>query len=254
MLNIIPIYPYFTTPAKADFTTLITDHSLDVQSFQGYGSTYIKKMGYSPDAFVQMAIQLATYRLFKEGNQVGTYEASQMRPFLHGRTETTRAVSLESEAFVKRMGLCPTTTTYDEASRKEKLSLLRAAVDAHVKYLSKASKGKGVDRHLFGMSMLVEGPNEEAPTLYSHPLYQRAKRWRVSTSHLTHPKFENWGFGEVFPDGVGIGYAVKADSCIFNITARRENDWTDSLSHLLEEALLEMRLLSDLDGPLQSKL
>ena len=173
--------------AKADFTTLINDHSLDVQ-----GSNYIKKAGYSPDAYVQMAIQLATYRLFK--GQAGTYEASQMRPFLHGRTETTRAVSFESEAFVKRMGLIPQFDENDENARKEKISLLRLAVDSHVKYLNKASKGKGADRHLLGMAMLVR-PGEEVPTLYSHPLYARAKRWRVSTSHLTHPKFDSWGFG-----------------------------------------------------------
>merc|ERR1719469_1264807 len=65
--------------AKIAFTELVGDHSLDVQSFQGYGSNYIKKMGYSPDAYVQIAIQLAIYRLFKE--QAGTYEATQMRPF-----------------------------------------------------------------------------------------------------------------------------------------------------------------------------
>jgi hypothetical protein len=50
-----------------------------------------------------MAIQLAAYRIF--GRQVATYEASQVRSFLHGRTETTRPVSMESAAFVKMMGL-----------------------------------------------------------------------------------------------------------------------------------------------------
>lgn len=241
----------FVDKAKSDFVTLVTEHDLHVQSFQGYGSNYIKSVGYSPDAYVQMAIQLATYRLF--GKQAGTYEATQVRPFLHGRTETTRSVSPESNAFVKAMGLRPKHDENDKASRSEKLSLLHSAVTSHVKYIGNAAKGMGVDRHLLGLSMLVE-EGEIAPVLNSHPLHIRAKTWRVSTSHLTHPKFENWGFGEVVPNGVGVAYGIKADSCIFNIAARKEHCWTDRLSHLLEEALLEMRLLNEMDKPLVSKL
>ena len=198
-----------------------------------------------------MAIQLATYRLF--GEQVGTYEATQMRPFLHGRTETTRAVSPASAAFVKRMGLRPQNDLNDEGAREEKLALLSEAAQSHANYTKKAGKGKGVDRHFFGMAMLVN-EDDISPALFSDSLYLKSKKWRVSTSHLTHPKFENWGFGEVVTDGVGVGYGVKKDSCIFNITSRREHGWTEHLCHLLEEALLEMQLLNDLGKQPQSKL
>ena len=61
--------------SKANFEALVGAHEMRVQSFQGYGAGAIKKMKYSPDAFVQMAIQLATYRLW--GKQGGTYEATQ---------------------------------------------------------------------------------------------------------------------------------------------------------------------------------
>jgi len=241
----------FVNKAKDDLTNLVNDHQLHVQSFQGYGSSYIKSVGYSPDAYVQMAMQLATFRLF--GKQVGTYEASQVRPFLHGRTETTRSVSLASAEFVKQMGLRPQQDEHDEKVRSKKLTLLRNAVMSHVEYMKNAGQGMGVDRHLLGLSMLIH-EGEKSPELYSNPLFIRSKRWRVSTSHLSHPKFDNWGFGEVVPDGVGIGYGIKPDSCIFNITARREHDWTDRLNHLLEEALIEMRLLNDLEKPPSSKL
>jgi len=243
--------PSLIEEAKSHFLKLTGDHELHVQSFQGYGSNFMKETGFSPDAYVQMAMQLATYRLW--GEQAGTYEATQVRPFLHGRTETTRSVSPANEAFVKKMGMYPNFFEKDRTVREEKVNLLRAAVDSHVQYIGNAAKAMGVDRHFFGLSMLVQD-GEEAPDLYSHPLFIRSKRWRVSTSNLTHPKFENWGYGEVFPDGVGLAYSVKSDACYFNVTALKHHQWTDRLCHHLEEALLEMQALVVVDSPIRSRL
>ena len=63
--------------ATIAFNKLIGDQDLNVQSFHGYGSNFIKSSKFSPDAFVQMSIQLATYRLFHQC--VGTYEGEQLR-------------------------------------------------------------------------------------------------------------------------------------------------------------------------------
>eukprot|EP00592_Proboscia_alata_P015940 CAMPEP_0194397988 /NCGR_PEP_ID=MMETSP0174-20130528/125853_1 /TAXON_ID=216777 /ORGANISM="Proboscia alata, Strain PI-D3" /LENGTH=752 /DNA_ID=CAMNT_0039194233 /DNA_START=65 /DNA_END=2324 /DNA_ORIENTATION=+ len=243
--------------AMHSWEELVEAHTLNVESFQSYGASQIKQWGYSPDAFVQMAVQLATFRLF--GEQAGTYEATQVRTFLHGRTEVTRAVTSASEAFVKRMGEQPHESVVSkEAARLEKLekvTLLGKAVAAHVAYMRDAARGHGVDRHLFGLAQLNTSNAELA--LFSDPVYQRSKRWRVSTSHLTHPKFDNWGFGEVVPDGVGVGYAVKAENCMFNIMALTEHGYSERLGHLLEESLLELKSLHvgmEPSGGLKSKL
>lgn len=204
---------------------------------------------FNESAYAQMAIQLAMYRLV--GKQCATYEATQMRSYKHGRTETTRAVSLESAAFVKHFGM-KAKFNDDIISMHEKKEKLTNAVQAHVKYIGKAAKGKGVDRHLLGMSMLTDA-TEKVPDLYNDPLYIRSKTWRVSTSHLTHPRFENWGFGEVVPDGVGVAYGIKNESIIFNITARKCSHFTERMCHLLEEALLEMQLVHEV-GNQNSKL
>jgi carnitine O-acetyltransferase len=204
----------------------------------------MKQNGFSPDAYVQMIMQLATYRLW--GEQVGTYESTQVRPFLHGRTETTRTVSIESSAFITRFGLLPLQDENDSIARKEKIQLLQNAVSAHVKYIGLAAKGQGVDRHFFGMSMLV-GTNEQTPDLYNDPVFQRSKRWRVSTSHLTHAKFDGWGYGQVVPDGVGLAYSIHPRNCLFTITALKHTEWTNKLSQLLEEALLEVRTLLEIE-------
>jgi carnitine O-acetyltransferase len=211
----------------------------------------MKKSGFPPDAFVQMAMQLATYRLF--GEQVGTYEATQVRPFLHGRTEVTRSVSTAGEAFIKSMGLQPKFDEADPMVAKEKLALLRHAAKTHSAYTGKAANAQGVDRHLFGLSMMV-GEGEEAPNLFSDPAFIRSKRWRSSTSQLSHPRFNIWGYGEVVPDGVGLAYAILPNSCVFNITALRSTGWTDKLSEHLEGALLEMRRVVETQTSPKSKL
>mmetsp|Transcript_5043 Transcript_5043/g.12379 ORF Transcript_5043/g.12379 Transcript_5043/m.12379 type:complete len:753 (-) Transcript_5043:411-2669(-) len=226
-------------------------HDLDVQSFWGYGSDYMKRSGFSPDAYVQMAMQVATTRLF--GKQVGTYEASQTRVFHHGRTETTRTVSPASAAFVRSLlgggdggsSNQQQQQQQSQLSASDKVVLLSKACKSHAAYIGNAAKGLGVDRHFLGLSLLVRD-GETAPDLYSDPLFVRSKRWRVSTSNLTHPKLDGWGYGEVVPDGVGLSYSVHRDRVIFGITARKEHGgWPERLSQYLEDALVEMKLLVD---------
>lgn len=77
----------------------IDRHTVNVLAFQAYGKDLIKQWKVSPDAFVQMAMQLAYYRTF---GQVGaTYESAATRRFRHGRTETCRSVSSQSVDYVK---------------------------------------------------------------------------------------------------------------------------------------------------------
>jgi carnitine O-acetyltransferase len=55
----------------------------------------------SPDAFIQMALQLAWYKT--RHGLTATYETASTRMFLHGRTEVIRTLSEPSRAFVHAM-------------------------------------------------------------------------------------------------------------------------------------------------------
>ena len=55
------------------------------------------------------------------------------------------------------------------------------------------------------------------------------------------------GFGPVCDTGVGIGYDVGAKSCTFSVSALKHHGWTEKLCHYLEEALLEMRELTEIE-------
>lgn len=87
--------------AYEDGQKLISDLQLRVLIHNRYGKGFMKKCGVSPDAFVQMALQLAYYR--DAGRLTLTYEASMTRLFLEGRTETVRTVTMDSAAWVKAM-------------------------------------------------------------------------------------------------------------------------------------------------------
>lgn len=65
---------------------LLNDVDLRIYVHDHYGKGFMKKCSVSPDAYIQMALQLAYYR--DAGRFSLTYEASMTRLFREGRTET----------------------------------------------------------------------------------------------------------------------------------------------------------------------
>ena len=68
-----------STSAPKSTRRSIASHELVVQAYQGYGKGLIKKFKCSPDAFVQMIIQLAYYKMY--GKNRPTYESAATRKF-----------------------------------------------------------------------------------------------------------------------------------------------------------------------------
>lgn len=85
--------------AETRISDLICQNDSQALEFEGYGSNFIKRHGFSPDAFMQMAFQAAYYGLY--GRVESTYEPAMTKAFLHGRTEAIRTVQPESVNFVK---------------------------------------------------------------------------------------------------------------------------------------------------------
>ncbi|KAJ1947893.1 Carnitine O-acetyltransferase mitochondrial [Kickxella alabastrina] len=218
--------------AAARFDTVTAQHQLSVAHL-GFGKDEIKKLGFSPDGFVQMAIQLGYYRMY--GASRATYEAATTRRFAHGRTETCRSVSHESVAFCRVFA--------DHASAPaRRLAALQAATSAHGAYAKGCAEGKGVDRHLLGLRLLI-APGEEKPKLFRDPAYAQTSHWYLSTSQLSSEHFEGWGFSEVVPDGYGVAYTIRRDAVVLHI-ANMLNDFglnSEHLAHYINEAAMEMR-------------
>uniref|UniRef100_A0A7S3LJ93 Choline/carnitine acyltransferase domain-containing protein n=1 Tax=Aplanochytrium stocchinoi TaxID=215587 RepID=A0A7S3LJ93_9STRA len=220
--------------AEVTFDEIISTKELSVLMFYGYGSQQIKKYKTSPDAFAQLAIQLAYYKTF--GYCRGTYESTQTRAFLHGRTEVTRSVNVDSDAFCKAM-----TTGALSHTSKQLHQLLVKATQTHVAYIGQASRAQGCDRHLLGLKLLLrEG---EHAAIFDDAAYKRSGHWAISTSGLVGENMDGWGFGEVVPDGIGIGYSVQNNRIRYSVTSRHK--WAKRMTANLERALLEMQALCE---------
>ncbi|KAI1461556.1 acyltransferase ChoActase/COT/CPT [Annulohypoxylon moriforme] len=225
--------------AIKDFDEVIGQHELAVQAYQAYGKGLIKKFKCSPDAYVQMVIQLAYHKMY--GKNRPTYESAATRRFQQGRTETCRTVSDESVAFCNSMA-------DPDIEAKDRVDLFRKAVNAHIEYISAASDGKGVDRHLFGLKKLLE-PGEEVPALYKDPAYGYSSSWYLSTSQLSSEFFNGYGWSQVIDAGFGIAYMINENSLNFNIVSKGIG--SRKMSYYINEAANDLRdlLLPTLEPP-----
>ncbi|CAF0851547.1 unnamed protein product [Adineta ricciae] len=245
---------------------IFSDVDLHVYIQDIYGKGFMKKCKLSPDAYIQMALQLAHYR--DSGRFNLTYEASMTRLYRDGRTETVRSCSIESSEWVKAM-------EDPSVSKAERIRLLRRACDYHQEQYRDAMTGKGIDRHLFCLYVLSKYFNMESPFL------QRVlhEPWKLSTSqtaasydekHLKRLIAENpdlvkkygidekrnlspcgGGFGPVAADGYGVSYVIASETLIFfHVSSNKSSPETDSkrFGERICQAMKDMRGLFETEA------
>ncbi|KAJ9617246.1 carnitine O-acetyltransferase yat1 [Cladophialophora chaetospira] len=127
--------------AETRLADLIHQNEFQTLDFAGYGKNFITSMGYSPDAFVQMAFQAAYYGLY--GRIENTYEPAMTKMYFHGRTEAIRSVTPEATEFVK--------TFWADNPPQKKVEALKTATQKHTAITKEASKAQGHDRHLYAL-------------------------------------------------------------------------------------------------------
>ncbi|CAD6195882.1 unnamed protein product [Caenorhabditis auriculariae] len=215
--------------------------------FSGYGKDFMKKAKVSPDAYIQMVIQMAYFK--DQGKFELTYEPAVMRLFKDGRTETVRSCSAKSCDFVRTM-------LEKNVDDKTKLEKLKIACDHHQDYYRNAMAGKGVDRHLFAMYVVSKYYQISSPFLdnvfsmnYALSTSQTPQHQMVEYAKALNKESNLfWPAGGFScPDGskYGVCYtiATTGDRLSFHITSWKSLPNTDPnrfLKHLTE-SLAEMK-------------
>ncbi|XP_076387298.1 carnitine O-palmitoyltransferase whd isoform X1 [Megachile rotundata] len=225
---------------------LLNDVELRIYVHDAYGKGFMKINSMSPDAYLQMALQLAYYR--DSGKFNLTYEASMTRLFREGRTETVRPCTIESTAWVKAM-------EDKDATTDHKYKLLMAAAKQHQKGYQDAMCGKGIDRHLFCLYVVSKYLEVDSPFLKE----VLSEPWKLSTSQTPHgqtslinlKKHPNCisaggGFGPVADDGYGVSYIIAGEDLIFfHISCKRSSPKTNAarFANQIEKSLADMKNL-----------
>lgn len=191
-----------------------------------------------------MALQLAYYRDF--GRFSLTYEASTLRLYREGRTETVRSCTIESSAWVKAM-------EDPNITKDERIRLLKEACNKHQNGYLESMTGKGIDRHLFCLYIISKYLELKSPFLdriFSEP-------WRLTTSQTPLgqtakteiSKFPNLitasgGFGPVAYDGYAVSYIILRDDLIFfHVSSKKSctTTNTDRFGKRIVEAMADIK-------------
>uniref|UniRef100_A0AC35TXD6 Carn_acyltransf domain-containing protein n=1 Tax=Rhabditophanes sp. KR3021 TaxID=114890 RepID=A0AC35TXD6_9BILA len=204
-----------------------------IHTFKGFGKSAIKKMQLSPDSFIQLALNLAFFKIHK--NQPTTLEAVSLRKFKEGRTETIRLPTVETADFVKKV-VC------DNSSGTEVKNALIRGVVSHKSYTNECINGYGMDRHLLGLRLAARDLKINLPKIFLSPIYQKMIHFQLITSQVPTKHKIAFGFTPVHEDNYGVCYNPRQEEILFFITAPKYWKKTSSVKFVaaLEESLTQM--------------
>ncbi|XP_049790510.1 choline O-acetyltransferase [Schistocerca nitens] len=230
---------------------LMEDLDFYVYRYAGYGKEFIKSSKVSPDAYIQLALQLAYFKLNRR--LVATYESASTRRFRLGRVDCIRSATPEALQWVTAMcqdeddgtqpsGKRVTFSLYDE---KKKLELFDAAIKKQTEIMVDNILGQGIDIHLLGLREMAKELGEPLPEIFSDESYKIANHFSLSTSQVATATDSFMGYGPVVPDGYGASYNPRSDTITFCLSAFHSCQSTSTwkFAHSLEESLNRMQQL-----------
>ncbi|MEE6466727.1 hypothetical protein FKM82_007035 [Ascaphus truei] len=207
--------------AKAQYHKQGSDLQLANYAFTSFGKTLVKKKKLHPDTFIQLALQLAFYKL--HGRPGCCYETATTRMFYHGRTETMRPCTVEAVEWCRSM-LDPSFTL------TQRQQLMLKAFAKHNKMMKECQLGKGFDRHLLGLLLIAKEQGLALPELYTDPAFTRSGgggNFLLSTSLIGYTNVHG-GVVPMIHDGYGLFYRIRDDRFVVVCTSWNSSPETDA--------------------------
>lgn len=228
------------TLEKAQELVQIENHSyiLKHHVFSIFGKERMKKADVSPDAFVHIALAMAQQKVF--GKLRSVYEPVAMRMYFEGRTESARSISQEKKLFAEAFY-----SETESLSKQKLIELFTEAATAHSARIAQCQKGKGVERHLFGLQKMALSP-EEGLTFFSTEALKRLEDDFISTTGIPYDILESFSFGPVNKTGFGLYYGILDEKIILTISAKKVHQ--NEAIQLLEDICTALIALTELLG------
>jgi carnitine O-acetyltransferase len=229
--------------AGADFEAFAGSIATRRVVFEDQGSDRAKELGASPDAFAQLAYQLAHRRA--KGFIGATYESIATLRFHHGRTEAMRVVTPEVLAFVAAME----DAGVDDDARR---AAFDAAADAHGRRARACQAGDAPEQHLWELSLIqarrgAELGATEPLEVVASPGWLVMRDDHLSTSSAPSVHVRLFGFGSTSTQCIGVAYVLLPDRWIVHLsTPARVGEQMERFAEELARAVAELaRLLAD---------
>ncbi len=226
--------------AAEDFDAFLAATATTVLTFDDFGAEVAKSLGSSPDAFVQMAYQLAHRRA--RGLTAATYESIATRQFRGGRTEAMRVVTPEVVAFVDAMEDAA-------ASADARREAFRAAASAHGARARQCQAGDAPEQHLWELQLIQERRGAELGVtepmaLFDSPGWTVMRSDYLSTSSAPSTHIRYFGFGSTSEQCIGVAYVLLPDRLHVHLsTPEAVAGQMTSFARELRRAVRELREL-----------
>ena len=224
--------------AAGSFAQSVADTASTLLEIDDFGSNVAKQLGVSPDAFVQLAYQLAHKRA--KGHIGATYESIATRQYRHGRTEAMRVVTPEIIRFVATMD----DPAADGWARR---AAFQAAADKHVARARECQTGQAPEQHLWELLLIQKRRGEalgvtEHLDLYDTPGWLKTRNDFLSTSSAASTSIQHFGFGSTSSQCIGVSYVLQPDRFhLYLSTPRPIADGMCAFADRLREAITELR-------------
>ncbi|XP_026234505.1 carnitine O-acetyltransferase-like [Anabas testudineus] len=233
--NITPEIKQDIEEAKQHLDTVVQNVDVEITVFDHFGKNAIKARKMSPDAFVQMAIQLAYYRVYQQC--CVTVEPASLRTFRLGRLAVIRPTSSASVAFVK---------AFDDPNKQnlEKVDLLEKTLKEHKKSTEMAMSGQDIAEHLIGLMCQASEKNIPEPDVFtdtSGVFHVTTSQLSSKTGCLTCNTLDQPGTYDVSYSIMDSHIDCRVSSIEASNTCKEKDP--ARLSRALEDALLDMMTL-----------
>ena len=222
--------------SKSTLNKQIDNLNLYVLNFDSFGKNFPKSQKISPDAFVQIAMQLAFFRAHEKlGN---AYESGSLRKYHLGRTEIIRAATMETFEFVKSM-------VNSNIQPNIKTDLLLKAINAHKLFTINVMNNESFDRHLLGLKLTAIENGIELPNLFKDEAYKKVCHYFISSSQVSSKYDSVTIYGPAVDDGYGACYNITEKRILFGLSSYRSCPTTDAkmFGEHIRNALLDCQAL-----------
>uniref|UniRef100_A0A4W5NWW7 Carnitine O-acetyltransferase b n=1 Tax=Hucho hucho TaxID=62062 RepID=A0A4W5NWW7_9TELE len=209
--------------------------NIDLSIPYRFGKELPKQHNLSPNSFIQVALQLAYYKVHNE--VCASCDIASQRMFRGGRTDYIRSPTNQMLKFV---------LTFDDPSISVR-STLRNKIHYYYHRESDRSalNGQSIDRHLLGLKLQAIEEGLSVPRLFMDTAYGLATHWKLRTGQVPANTDSVMCFGPLVPDGYAVCYNPQSDHVHFSITAFNccEETQAETLAATLHSTLCQLQEL-----------